>query len=354
MNNKVKCKSCGKIIKVTEVFCNECLKKIFGESRVNYSPPLSGGFTAGIKDKDTFPNQIIFASDSISIDDTQKISLKGNSLITGGDEWEQKYYKFISKDFPNYERFWQTFILPRRREGKIRLKSTISKIDEYICMCNYTIFRKLVSAKSKISKAMISDTDSEEEIDTCIEGYLYLGSALDLVYKFLMTIGLKYIGNKKPDKLTEEELIEMVIKYYQKNYNSDYEDFIKNQKYISINIHSSASFIKEVFREYNTPNFGKQFSRLFEIRDLVVRYRNPFVHNPIIGNIQGKIPKKKYIKEFLNWSQVEEIVDKPGIIKEKFTDIVSELENDFKGTLIILNNIWGILIDKIFKNKKEF
>jgi len=344
----MKCKSCGKIIKETDIFCNECIEKIFGDSKKNYSPPTSGGFTTGIKDKVfTDPNHVIFASDNIGINDfPQEVIFKGDSLLISGDEWEQKYYEFISEDFPNYEKFWQTFILPKRRKGQIRLKSTTSKDDEYICMCNYTIFRKLISVKSKISKAMTSDIDPKEEIDTCVEGYFYLGSALDLVYKFLMAIGTKYRKNKMPLKLTEVEITERVIKYYQKYYDSDYKEFIKNQKYVSINIHSSASFIKDAFAEYNTPIFKK----LFQVRDLVIKYRNPFVHNPIIGNIQGRIPKKKYIKEFLNWSQIEKIIDEPEIIKEKFTDIVLELETDFNSTLIILNNIWGILIDKIFKN----
>ena len=343
----MKCKSCGKIIKETDVFCNECIEKIVGDSKKNYSPPVSGGFTKGIKDKVfTDPNHIIFASDNIGINDfPQDVIFKEDSLLENGDEWEQKYYEFISEDFPNYEKFWQTFILPKRRKGQARLKLKTSKTDEYICMCNYTIFRKLISVKQKISKATLSDMDFEEEIDTCVEGYYYLGSALDLVYKFLMVIGTEYIKNKVPLKLTENKITDLVTNYYRKYYDSDYEDFIKNQKYISINIHTSVSFIKEAFKEYK-----KQFKELFQLRELVIKYRNPFVHNPIIGNIHGKIPKRDYVKEFLNWSQIEKIIDKPEIIEEKFTDIVPELEKDLKDTLIILNNIWGILINKIFKN----
>ena len=47
----MKCKSCGKIIKETDVFCSECIDKVFGSLERNYSPPVSGGFTAGIKSK---------------------------------------------------------------------------------------------------------------------------------------------------------------------------------------------------------------------------------------------------------------------------------------------------------------
>ena len=360
----MKCKSCGKEIHESSNYCDECLEKLFGDSKLNYSRPVSGGFTTGITKKViTNPDNIILASDNMIDKFPQKVIFKKTkdkktdfskiSILKKGDIWEQKYYKFISKDFPNYEKFWQTFILPKRKKGQIRLKSNTSENDEYICMCNYTIFRKLISAKSKISKAMISDVDPEEMIDTCVEGYFHLGSALDLVYKFLMVIGIEYIKNIILHKITEEKMIEKVVKYYRKRYNSDYKDFIENQKYVSINIHNSANYIKKAFAEYNISRFKKPFTKLFQIRDLVIKYRNPFVHNPIIGNIQGRIPKKKYVKEFLNWSQIEKIIDKPKIIEEKFTDIVLELENDYNNTLIILNNIWGILTNNLLKGDRD-
>jgi len=341
----MKCVYCGKETINQSVYCNDCIAKIFGKPPIiNYSRPVSGGFTG--------------ASDNISIDKViykEDINETKNkitdfikiSILVGGDFWEKKYYEFISKDFPNYEKFWQAFVLPRRKINTIRLKSDVNKNDEYICMCNYTIFRKLISVKSKISKAMTQDVNPEEEIDTCVEGYFYLGSALDLVYKFLMAMGMKYTKNLIPSKLTEEKLVEKAIEYYRKRYDSAYKDYIENQKYVSMIIHDSEGFIKNIFAEYNTPHLKRPFTKLFKIRNLVIKYRNPFIHNPIIGNVEGKIPKKQYVKDFLNWSQIETVIDKPEIIKEKFTDIVSELKDDYNNTLFILNSIWGILINNL-------
>ena len=92
-------------------------------------------------------DNVALASDSISIDKVifeedinetihNKIDFIKISILVEGDSWEQKYYKFISKDFPNYEKFWQTFVLPKRKKNTIRLKSDIGNKDEYICMCN--------------------------------------------------------------------------------------------------------------------------------------------------------------------------------------------------------------------------
>ena len=138
----MKCKSCGKEIQESGSYCYECLEKLFGDSKQNYSRPVSGGFTTGITDKViTSPNDIILASDMIDkfpqkviFEKTKdkKTDFTKISIFERGDIWEQKYYKFISKDFPNYEKFWQTFILPKRRKDQISLKSNTNKNDEYI------------------------------------------------------------------------------------------------------------------------------------------------------------------------------------------------------------------------------
>ena len=356
----MKCKYCGKEIDETIGFYKNCIgKAILDFSNSNNIPPVSGGYSKGLTGRalfNTTSDGFIGASDNIYINKIEyekpntnlNIDFKKISILKSGDFWEQKYYSLIQEVFPNYEKFWQIFVLPKREENSIRLKSSVDKNDEYLCMCHYTIFRRLISAKLKIFKAMILDIDSEDEIETCNEVYIHLSIALDLVYKFLMSLGIKYIKNcQMPSKLTKEDIIEHVVKYYEGKYQNDFEDYINNQKYVSINIHNPVNFINKAYREYDKPCFGEPFNKLFQIRDLVVKYRNPFIHNPIIGTISGKVPKKEKVKDYFNWSQIESIVDKPEIVKEDFIDIVTSLDEDFKEVIIIVNKIWGILTDNL-------
>lgn len=356
----MKCKYCGNEIDETIGFCKNCISKaILDFSNSNESPPISGSYSKGLSSKalfNTISEGFIGASDNFYInkieyekpDIKMNIDFKKISILKNGDFWEQKYYSLIQEVFPNYEKFWQIFVLPKREENSIRLRSSVDKNDEYLCMCHYTIFRRLISAKLKIFKAMILDINSEDEIETCTEGYIHLSIAIDLVCKFLMSLGIKYIKNcQVPSKLTRENIGEHVTKYYEEKYQNDFEDYINNQKYVSINIHNSANFINKAYREYNKSCFGKPFSKLFQIRDLVIKYRNPFIHNPIIGTISGKVPKKEKVKDYFSWSQIESIANKPEIVKENFIDIVTSLGEDFTEVVLIVNKIWGILTDNL-------
>ena len=122
-------------------------------------------------------------------------------LNKDGDPLEKEYWsKFIKKDFPSYEKYWQIFIVPltRRPHGKhfknIEELKKINKneYDVYLAQLHYTIFKHLVRAYEVVNSSKRLNYDS------LVEGLVRICGALDVADDKLLAECSSYFHLMRP------------------------------------------------------------------------------------------------------------------------------------------------------------
>lgn len=109
-------------------------------------------------------------------------------LIKDGDVLEQKYWnKFVEKDFPSYEKYWQIYIVPltnRPYNKRFKTDEELKKIikndhDIYLAQLHYTILKHLGRVYD-----LINSTE-QLNYDNLVEGLTRICGALDVADEFL-------------------------------------------------------------------------------------------------------------------------------------------------------------------------
>jgi len=125
------------------------------------------------------------------------------ALDKDGDSFEQHYHGlFIKNNFPNYENFWQTFVVPlTNRPTDIHFKNDkelaqIGKTANDVCIAqlHYSILRHLARAYDLAKSSMIDQ-------DILAEGVVHISGSLDIAFELLE----RFLNPSKYDPWLEEK-----------------------------------------------------------------------------------------------------------------------------------------------------
>ena len=172
---------------------------------------------------------------------------------------------------------------------------------------------------------------------------MHLGTLCDLVEELLMKIYfLKNECEKKESpilkKLTRDQFRDLSGEWFDKNYETLYEQYFKKGKANPIRIPSRKYVLDEYYGENASWEIYKKFSQ--EIR----QYRNIIAHHykmSFLQNEQGHlfVPKKDKINNYKRWVDVENAVIDTG----KHDDFVGQddlMESDLTQMKRVLQVLW--------------
>jgi hypothetical protein len=267
-----------------------------------------------------------------------QISYKTTGAIT-----EKEYEHYLSKEFPNSEFFWKSFIVPFTNRVYPTLSSNqlftsprerVSPDLHEIGSFHYSIFLNLIYAHKIMETRHFSFFENF---------YMHLGSVCDLVEEFLIKIYLLILECRKIEstileKLTKEQFLELAGKWYEKNYSNLHEQYYKNGRPNPIRLPNRSYVLNEYFGEMDSWAAYKSFSG--EVR----QYRNVIVHHYKIAGLQDAegyiyVPLKSKISLYKKWLDVEEALKDSN----KHKDFISQntlMAEDIKEIKIILQNLW--------------
>lgn len=271
-------------------------------------------------------------------------------LSSDGDSEEKRYWHYLNEDFPNYEKFWQQFVvpltkrieLPKGNPERIRIREEISEELEDINMAHYSVFINIIQAHKRLETQDYSNFE---------DFYVHLGSVCDLSEDFLLkmyflTNACKNRHSKIIQELSEDEFLSIAKNYYKNNYKKAYEYYQRKSRMPIIKIPDIPDILSDFFEENNAKgaySSYKAFSQ--EIR----QYRNVIVHCPQIGSIflddgTKMVPKKKKIGNYDTWRKVFAAARSPRTLREDFISPHLQMNNDLRDLKRLINSLWDTVL----------
>lgn len=223
----------------------------------------------------------------------------------GGDRYEREYYgKFIQKEFPNYEVFWEKSVVPlTNRPADISFKSRsqlsgISDVD--VQLWNAQLHYTLLFHLCYVYDLKVAAMHKELDINALTDGIVRLASVTDLAFEMF--------GRKEEPKT-----------------------------YLPIDKASMCFEARKAgFNKHRTPSV-----------EAIRKYRNFLVHSSLLTRSMDRFPKIGSEETYLDWSSVME----PGSAKQvtmvkDFTFRHNILAMAWKDVLNFLNDKWNTILLK--------
>lgn len=275
------------------------------------------------------------------------ISAEGHN---GGDYWEKMFWPFLKDQFPNYETFWQEFIIPlTNRPQNIQIRDDIHPLLEEMAMAHYSTFCHvgttfwLINLNNDTPKH-ISDTKRQPRLYS--EMFFRLSSATEMIDRLIFVvwkIGVELALFPNIEPITDHE---NRIKNYVEDgaYTKDLNRFKRKGQSVNMTFHTIRDIVPSlsliVTNNEDWTNCYSKFNTLSnqEIR----RYRNTLAHNPIQGtkelNRDKLLPKKEKLSDYALWSNVFK-GDEADFVN--VDQLIEDLTNQLADTA---NGLWEHLI----------
>ncbi len=284
------------------------------------------------------------------------------TLQKDGDPEEVTYGKSIVDEFPNYEIFWQKFIVPWTNrdilkrsdmEGDyVSFKHEIPEFIEELCMVHYSVFRDLT---------FFIKYKEELKSDSLRSIYAHFGHALDMSRDLAVKIIIigKELGMEKYEDVFSnfpegEKLIERFKKYIEGgDFSKARKEFINKQKPVLYFVQGARSFWKDLVNDL-APSIVADLDSYFKE---VMNYRSTFIHSPVVGtlflhdaggNVSKYAIKKDKINNYKHWSAVKKMENREDFILED--SLLSAEFTKMKGMLNILWEGYIKHLTVIYKN----
>ena len=248
---------------------------------------------------------------------------------------------FIERFFPNYERFYSSFIIQLiGHDGNWKID--MHPILEEIGMCDYAVLKSLNYIRRSKLFVIVGDPNQ-----TFKNIYFHFGLILDAVehmgrHILRLEQELNLIDLNSKLRQSECEIRQQLERWIINEYQGQFQEFIKTGKPITPSVKKPA-IMKLLIHDNNLMRKYNAFSR--EIRE----YRNVFVHNPSVDIVLVKrraeisvalvSPVKNKVREYPLWNDIRTKFESHP---KDFVDSRSLIENDFHNLLRILNEIWEV------------
>lgn len=233
------------------------------------------------------------------------------TILKDGDRFEQKYWTlFMSSQFPTYEKYWATKIVPlTNRPTNIHFKRSTDLLSagytaENICnaQLHYTTFRQLVRA-FEILKHLKNGQPTIFDLDLLSEGLFHICGAQDVAFEFLQR-------NKTPNT---------------------YDPWAAKKQHSATRTKGSKEAREQWQRDNSYP--------LQDIRD----YRNHLTHGRMSPSImvtgKMKVPKISKQDNYLDWRIITD--GNPLTTPSDFDDPDIIMQDAWDRTLTYLETQWS-------------
>jgi hypothetical protein len=202
------------------------------------------------------------------------------SIANDGDYYEVQYWGFLKNDFPNYEEFWNRYIIPltKRTEGQgIGLKESIDPLLESLAMAHYTVFYHLgVTADLQ---ARLGQEFSEDIL-------FHLSSATEMAERLIFILAKLNATLRNAElasQLAEGNIPEITLEYLSsKGYTKEFARFLHRGQSVNVRLHNMDDVTKP-FMQSLSEQAEKDFEDWQDIANQIRHYRNTLAHNPRLG-----------------------------------------------------------------------
>ena len=222
-------------------------------------------------------------------------------LKEDGDGLERNCWeKFIKKDFPSYEKYWQKYVIPltnRPANSHFKTKEELEKInkgenDVYLAQLHYTVLKHL----SRVSEML--EFSKPIGYNKLFEGITRICAALDVADEFLEQNLIP--NNYKPWHISSE------IKARKELRKKDNKNATQNVRNIS-------------------------------------RYRNYLVHCALLPSRSGLYPKIEYAKKYYKCTALA-----------RYKKLPNKYQNNFDCPFNILKYTWSLTIKYLESSWSKF
>ncbi len=258
----------------------------------------------------------------------------------GGDKIEKLGWPLFGKDkFPNYEVFWQNFVVPRtNRNQDIHIASDTAQKDREIASIHYAIFHSFYV----IYYWLASKVQSVEDEDKFFEySSMKLSNVCDLVEELLFKL-LIATGN-----LDENDLL----------IQSAFQKPALNKKIAEIKKLTPEKVMNDLqlsgtssIRITNRTNI---ISKKFSLKPYLSQsggiraYRNVIVHSWQSFKIDNNVPKISYVKKYQDWLLVTDMVKsndtqaKLKMVEDEFIPMRTLIAEQADKLIAVVNELWA-------------
>ncbi|MHA1265103.1 MAG: hypothetical protein ACTSRS_07675 [Candidatus Helarchaeota archaeon] len=271
-------------------------------------------------------------------------------LRSDGDVIEREAWGlFLEKHFPNYERFWLYFVVPRtnrdRERSDIRIKDGIEYDDRKIMMLHYSILVHFYYIYKDLKNAY--KQESFEHM------YIRLSAITDICEEFLLRVLLWECKGTFRDSLKTllgiselEKSMRKRIKRIEKIKEGKLNDILKALD-DGRNYAPPIMTKKRILTLLLEMNLSNKLNSSFKlIRD----YRNFIVHSWTMFKINHRFPRKEFVSKTRDWVPIyTELMDESkvrALVETKYADMAEMITTDFYELLNLLNETWKRILKK--------
>lgn len=267
------------------------------------------------------------------------------TLEDHGDLYEQRFLATLSTSFPNYEIFWQRFIVPltrRASDGSIHLRSDIDPLLEMSAMAHYSVFFHLGVTYEMRGSEFFEDT------------FFHLSAATEMVEKLILSIAKILVerieGQPIANYLDEEDIHQKIQNYWdnQKDgYERHYDRFLESGRTVNYSFHAIDDVVRQLFSQQGK-EAEKDCGAWYSLTNKIRHYRNVIAHNPRLGHILDPttnlriVPKEDKLSNYKLWSSVIYNRNPGDFIR------LEVLVDEYQTTLVAkTNSLWEHLINLV-------
>lgn len=269
--------------------------------------------------------------DSLRMKDSEKYTIKSH-----GDKIEQLGWPIFGKDkFPNYEIFWQDFVTPITNRSSdindLHYNSGSTIEEREISSIHYAIFHNFYFIYSGLNSRI-----NREFFDF---SFIKLANTCDLVEEFLLKlmifrnqidskneIIIKSISELKMPKLSPEQALK---------------ELCKRGSY-AIPVIDRLTILKNYF----------DLEEYAKLSSSIRHYRNIIAHSWQSFQVDDKVPRVEYVKEYKDWLKVTNVVKSKNenvrnkMINDHFIEMSELIKSETNRLIEIINKLWEEVIDR--------
>jgi hypothetical protein len=242
-----------------------------------------------------------------------------DTLRDRGDDVERESWDDLQLTFPNYERFWQQYIVPLSlRPDGINWKPRIHPLQKKLCLTHYSVFYHLARAHQLMR---VTPPEFFEGV------FAYLASAIENVRSFSSVLICVHVELKMTTpKIVYHEAVQKLLGSTR----------LTSEEHSHVENCLNSLYGREAHR--------KNWTRFKGTSEQIRAYRNRFVHAPkgisFVRNHLVMVPTWKHFREY-HWEKLDEHID-CRMNSQHFvpvSDKINELQEKLERQI---NTLWEI------------
>jgi len=270
------------------------------------------------------------------------------TLRKDGDREEKLFGHYLEFTLPNYEVFWERFVVPlTKRPENIKFRDGLDPILARMAEIHYSMFWHLVAAHRFLDMC----EPLASEVPLLFQSIMFhLGVATEMVEDFLFiwariqsrVVQKSLVG---VESLSADEACNKARTFVgnRKYRSTAMKEFVERGRPVSIRLHVKRDVFDQ-FLHMAGEMAEKSCGKFHTVSGRVRHYRNAIVHNPVLGKLVTKqekfwLPKEPKLSKYDEWMKV---IQSPRL--EDFTEATQLAGSFLRETEEVINELWEHVI----------